>query len=303
MISLESFTESLQKAILGAHKALSKSQLSYLDEYFEEVPEPPPSSPPTGGGDFTGSMRSEEDFDQAAQAIDRFFGKSTDAQYNNFTSLFQDLNTLRQGFVERSVNDRLLAEVLLQLNELPTQQSEDPTRPKSGLSDLTSGTTFEEQNVMDLSMALSALSQTNAGTISPQNTSSSSSGGSRLRPKTVTLQYPHQTSEGLKLVDVRVPLITLVSLSPTQIEEVKLRIGLELMLDENARNEEDKLLVKFLPPPSTPTGSPPDPPTSPPPKETHQSFIELKFGPSDTPEGIRKLVEGYEKILRAQIPH
>ncbi|MEO0580756.1 MAG: DUF2589 domain-containing protein [Bacteroidota bacterium] len=303
MISLESFTESLQKAILGAHKALSKSQLDYLDEYFEEVPVSGPYSPPAGGGNVAGGTRLEEDFDKAAQAVDQFFGKSTDAQYNSFTSLYQDLNTLRQGFVERSVNDRLLSEVLLQLGELPTGKYPGTQRPKSGLEDLKAGTTFDEQDVTDLSMALSALSQTNSGTISRQNTSPPFSTGTKLKPKTVTLQYPYQTSEGLQIVDVQVPLITLVSLSPTQIDEVKLRIGLELLLEENTRTGEDTLLVKFLSSPSTPTGSPPDPPTSPPPSETHQSFIELKFRPSDTPEGIRKLVEGYEKILRAQIPH
>src|SRR5690606_15450380 len=48
-----------------------------------------------------------------------------------------------------------------------------------------------------------------------------------LRAKTVTVKYPRQTAEGVSSCDVKVPLITMVPLSMTQVSELKLRSELE----------------------------------------------------------------------------
>lgn len=114
-----------------------------------------------------------------------------------------------------------------------------------------------------------------------------------LRPKMTTIQYPQKTASGVVMSDVRVPLITLVPLSMTQISEVKLRTELEIQV------EDEGLLVSF---PAPQSGTPDDQED-----ESHGSSrpiatLEITLTPHHGTEGLRKIVEGYEKVLRAQIP-
>ncbi|MTI31080.1 DUF2589 domain-containing protein [Xanthovirga aplysinae] len=112
-----------------------------------------------------------------------------------------------------------------------------------------------------------------------------------LKPKMVTLQFPKETKGGHSVHDVHVPLISLVPVSLTSIDEVKVVTELEFALENN------ELMVSF------------------PQKNHHKeetgeqrrdqrciSKIELKMTPSKETEGLRKIIEGYDKILRAQIP-
>jgi ElaB/YqjD/DUF883 family membrane-anchored ribosome-binding protein len=115
-----------------------------------------------------------------------------------------------------------------------------------------------------------------------------------LRPKMTTIQYPQQIADGVVMSEVKVPLITLVPLSMTQISEVKLRTELEIQLDD------DELLVSFPAPQSgTPQDKGDDAQTSSRPSAT----LEITLTPHHGTEGLRKIVDGYEKVLRAQIPN
>ncbi|AOY81807.1 DUF2589 domain-containing protein [Moorena producens JHB] len=114
----------------------------------------------------------------------------------------------------------------------------------------------------------------------------------KLKPKMTTIQFPEKTASGVVMSDVRVPLITLVPLSMTQVSEVKFRTELEI------QSENDELLVSF---PSSQSTTPDDQK-----KESSapaRATLEITLTPHHGTEGLKKIVEGYEKVLRAQIPH
>ncbi|MEM8641071.1 MAG: DUF2589 domain-containing protein [Cyanobacteria bacterium P01_G01_bin.54] len=111
----------------------------------------------------------------------------------------------------------------------------------------------------------------------------------KLRPKMTTIQFPQKTANGVVLSDVKVPAITLVPLSMTQISEVKLHTELEIQV------EGEELLVGF----STAHSD----------KKSNESrnssrvTLQIALTPHHGTEGLRQIIEGYEKILRAQIPN
>ena len=115
----------------------------------------------------------------------------------------------------------------------------------------------------------------------------------KLKPKMTTIQYPQKTANGVVMIDVRVPLITLVPLSMTQISEVRLRTELEIQVGEQ------ELSVSF-PAPQSGKANPQG-------EESQVSrpiaTLDITLTPHHGTEGLRKIVEGYEKVLRAQIPH
>lgn len=117
-----------------------------------------------------------------------------------------------------------------------------------------------------------------------------------LQPKTVSIQYPDQTKDGLIHREVKVPLITLVPLSMSQVTEVKLHAELEVTVDSST----DELMVSF--PVNVPAGEDgvkDDADKS----KSNLATIDITIQPHRGTPGLRKLVEGYEKVLRAQIPH
>jgi len=119
---------------------------------------------------------------------------------------------------------------------------------------------------------------------------------SKLIPKTVTVQYPQVTPKGVEVHDVHVPLIALVPVSMTKISKVKLKTRLELSLDKNdlivgfpsKKLAKDKRNKKNIKEENR--------------YESTTSSIEITLRPSMSPDGLKKLIEGYEKALRAQIP-
>jgi len=105
-------------------------------------------------------------------------------------------------------------------------------------------------------------------------------------PKTIIVQYARQSEEGLVVNDVSVPLITLVPLSATQIAQAKFKTKFEI------REDNGKLMIGF------PSMVPADPAGVTP----YFTELEVVLEPQKETEGLRKIVEGYEKMLRAQIP-
>ncbi len=111
-------------------------------------------------------------------------------------------------------------------------------------------------------------------------------------PKSVCLIYPHQTSTGIEEVAIHVPLITLVPLSMSQIEKVKLTADFEIHMND------DKLELYFPSGGSTPKRSI----FSRKARKTTTGKLEITLSPHPVAEGIQIVVEGYERALRAQIP-
>lgn len=112
---------------------------------------------------------------------------------------------------------------------------------------------------------------------------------SKLKPKTVTIQYPNVTAKGVEVHDVQVPLIAIAPVSMSKISEVKVTTTLELYLDDGV------LKVSF---PSKKKADNQEAQISP----NSISTIEITLSPATTPDGLLKIIEGYEKALRAQIP-
>lgn len=108
-----------------------------------------------------------------------------------------------------------------------------------------------------------------------------------FKPRTVRVQYPDNNSG--QSIGIDVPLITLIPVSASKIDTVKLssefRISIvddELQLDFPRNNGNGT----FLKPAKGSIGT-----------------LEITLKPGDVSEGLDSLIEGYEKILKMQIPH
>lgn len=115
-----------------------------------------------------------------------------------------------------------------------------------------------------------------------------------LRPKTVTLQYPEMTGEGVSMRNVSVPLIALVPITMAQISEVKFKTNLEIIMEDET--------MRVSPAPSG-FGDPEEGEARGLTTSKSNSVLEMTIVPSKGSEGLQLLIEGYEKVLRGQLPH
>lgn len=115
-------------------------------------------------------------------------------------------------------------------------------------------------------------------------------GSNQYAAKTISLSYPVINAEGdIDKIKIDVPLITLVPISVPAIEELRFSTNLEVAI------ENDQLMVSFSPEPSGKVkglnaGG----------KQFAQ--LDLIIKPQEKTQGLNKLIEGYEKLLRSQIP-
>ncbi len=175
-----------------------------------------------------------------------------------------------------SANDTLKQKNTFILDEF-FEQSDTPLCIKDVLSKIKSCNNEDEKNRLIEYLHEQA----------DQETSGMFNSDSKLKPKMVTIQYPGETEDGHITHDVHVPLISLVPVNQTGIEEVNITSELELAL------KNDELMVSF-------------------PKrrdhdseycgDKHITKIEIKLTPTTESEGLKKIIEGYDKVLRAQIP-
>ncbi len=108
-----------------------------------------------------------------------------------------------------------------------------------------------------------------------------------LKARMISLEYPLATEGGLTKTKVNVPLITLSPVSTSLIEELKFSTDLYMQVVD------DKLEVSFgVSTPKNDDGSP----------QATTAHIDIVVKPQQTSEGLKKLIEGYERALRAQIP-
>ncbi len=114
-----------------------------------------------------------------------------------------------------------------------------------------------------------------------------------LKPRTVVLEYP-TTSVDLDEVgekrfensEVHVPLITLVPLHMSQVEKAVLKANFEIEIVD------DEIQLHFTNRKSGTFG-----------KKGNTTFgeLEITISPTETSEGLKLLVEGYESMLKRQI--
>lgn len=111
-----------------------------------------------------------------------------------------------------------------------------------------------------------------------------------IRAKTIDIQYPHVTPEGVEYHNVRVPMLAVVPISSTEISEVRIKTKLEMDASGN------DLKVAFA---KRQTGGI----ASDEPQELENvSELEIVIKPTKNMDGLKTLISSYEKVLKAQIP-
>jgi len=116
--------------------------------------------------------------------------------------------------------------------------------------------------------------------------------GKRHRPKMVTMEFPSRTPNGVETMTANVPLIALSPISTPKIAEVKFAAKLEVSTDE-----QDNVMVSFPTSHKKSMFSRSDDLSN-----GANTKIEITLKGEEPPEGLQKVIEGYEKALRAQIP-
>ncbi len=114
-----------------------------------------------------------------------------------------------------------------------------------------------------------------------------------LKPKMVAMQYPTVTRNGPGIQTVNVPLITLIPLSQVELREMSFSTELELSVNGDALQvsfPKRTLKAKEM----AEEGA----------KQGHggKAKLEVKIAAMETPDGLKYIVDGYERALRAQVP-
>ncbi|MFQ3181014.1 MAG: hypothetical protein ACI83B_000637 [Sediminicola sp.] len=110
-----------------------------------------------------------------------------------------------------------------------------------------------------------------------------------LEPISVVMQYPTVDDEGnVKNIDIHVPLITIVPITTSQIEKAKLTADFDmeivdgdLQIDFSGKKKSEGLFKKG---------------------RTSKGTLEITISPQDTSDGLKLLIDGYETLLKRQIP-
>lgn len=111
-----------------------------------------------------------------------------------------------------------------------------------------------------------------------------------LVPLTVAMHYPMVTANGVEDHEVFVPLISLAPISNLQLSEIEIEMDLEILeKDGDLQVGFPQLKHNIL------FG---DKVVSPKPN----AKITIKIGSGGRTQGVKTLIEGYDKALRAQIP-
>ncbi|WP_299765317.1 DUF2589 domain-containing protein [uncultured Dokdonia sp.] len=111
--------------------------------------------------------------------------------------------------------------------------------------------------------------------------------------KTFNIDYPSTTVDGkVESVDIKVPLITMVPINSSAIDELKFTTTLDIDI------KNDELMVSF----SSGTSASKSGAFSEKNEPLATAKLEIIIRPHEPSEWLSKLISGYEKILRAQIP-
>ena len=113
--------------------------------------------------------------------------------------------------------------------------------------------------------------------------------GRKYRPKTVSMEFPTRTANGIETLSVDVPLIVLSPISTPKVTQAKFTADLEVTSDK-----EGNLHVGFPDNKRGLFGSGGE--------QKGNTQIEVTIEAAESPEGLQKVIDGYERALRAQIP-
>ncbi len=104
-------------------------------------------------------------------------------------------------------------------------------------------------------------------------------------PKLVTLQFPFFKDGGIEYRDIHVPLITLMPISSAEINEVTLETDIVISEsdDEVHLNFERKILSRMF-------------------GKAKPGRLKIKVSPREPADGLQIVLDGYEKLLRSQMP-
>jgi hypothetical protein len=105
-------------------------------------------------------------------------------------------------------------------------------------------------------------------------------------PRTVVLEYPKNTASGVEYVPVHVPLLTLTPLNMSQVEKAVLKADFELEMDD-----EGNLQLNFVDS-SNRWGR----------RDKTRGSLEITIAPHEMSQGLKSVIEGYERALKSQLP-
>ncbi|MFM2480881.1 DUF2589 domain-containing protein [Celerinatantimonas sp. YJH-8] len=114
-----------------------------------------------------------------------------------------------------------------------------------------------------------------------------------LKPKMVAMQYPTVTKNGPAVQTVNVPLITLIPLSQVELQEMSFSTELDLSVNGDALQvsfPKRTLKAKEMADEGASLGN------------GGKAKLEVKIAAMETPDGLKYIVDGYERALRAQVP-
>ena len=195
-------------------------------------------------------------------------------------------------------NDALMAKNLEVLNQYFEPDADDGELKKKVDSALSATNAVINPNTklsrQDLDTALQSIKELNSTLNEPDAVEQALASGD-LRPKTVILNYPVSGKDGMMVnKEVRVPLITLIPIKFSKVEEVRLKADLELNLVDD---ELQVGLGKF----SNRAKSKEN--TSDPAVQGSVGSVEIVLKTEEMSDGMQHIVDSYEKILKAQLPN
>lgn len=120
-----------------------------------------------------------------------------------------------------------------------------------------------------------------------------------IRPKTVILNYPTTDTDGsVKMKEVHVPLITLIPVIFSKVEELRLQADLELnLVDDEVQVSLGKFSGRKN---ASPSGEGEEAGSN---SGRSIGSVDILLKPQEASDGMQQIIDAYEKVLKAQLPH
>ena len=280
MISLESFIHGIQSAMVGVSIALMKKNEQLIDQFFEDSEE---------------DRALQSALDNVLAAIKKI--TSTDKpEKSDYQNALKSIKAARKILSPKAAHRVLSQEKNKDLS--PEEERlfklllQAQRRIRKLLDDLQEDDATTSAFSSEANNALLAVREALYQEDDPDEAKLPETESRSLRPRSVVVEYPRKTEDGVEQVEVHIPLITLVPLSMSQVKEAKIKLDFDLILNK----EEQEIQLSF-PSPGRRRGAR---------KEGGSGStgnLEVRIEVLDPSEGLRTVVEGYGRTLRAQMPH
>ena len=107
-----------------------------------------------------------------------------------------------------------------------------------------------------------------------------------MTPESIILKFPHITEKGVEEINVNVPLLTLAPITCPTVDKVEFDTRFEMEFVDN------ELQLNFSKDNKDTSET----------KSNRAGQIKITVSPQEIPEGLKNVIEGYERILKSQIP-